>query len=311
MSEEKVYTPTVIEDQALPNSTDSALLTEGGSTASDTLTPKTVKDTPLPRKVIAHETIGSSLNTLSRKILGAFEFVQQGAIQIGKFILGQSGDIRITSSGITARDQSGNTTFALDGDTGNAVFKGSVQSGSLITGDVAIESGGQVSIGGSAILDEYGIVSDSITDSSEASANAINQSITSIYTTFTEFTNSEITITLPRATNMLFIAQFNWYVTRNTGSGNMGAASYFDIFIDDTIQIGRFADIRATNAYYNDTTKDQVGPIDNATHDSIFQIYRVPAGTHTVSIKGAMTILAGDPKILIRDYNLTAIKIGS
>ena len=78
--------------------------------------------------------IGSSLNTRSRKILAEFEFTQSGALQIGKYTEGVTGDIRISPNGIVGRDSSGLTTFAIDATTGDVVFKGSVQAGSVITG---------------------------------------------------------------------------------------------------------------------------------------------------------------------------------
>lgn len=49
-----------------------------------------------------------------------------------------SGDIKISPSGIVARNTSGLTTFAIDGETGNATFAGELQSGSLITGQITV-----------------------------------------------------------------------------------------------------------------------------------------------------------------------------
>lgn len=134
--DDKVYKPTEIADQPLPQETNAPFGESSGT--KDIVTPNETQDQPLPRKVIAQETISSRLNTLSGKILGAFEFVQHGAIQIGKFVTGVSGDIRITPNGITARDLSGNTTFALNGEDGSAVFSGEIRSGSLVSGQVAV-----------------------------------------------------------------------------------------------------------------------------------------------------------------------------
>ena len=92
----------------------------------------------MPTRRVAHEVIGSALNTKSRKILAVFEFTESGALQIGKYENGVSGDLRITPNGITARDLAGITTFSLDGTTGDAVFKGTIQSESLIAGLVAV-----------------------------------------------------------------------------------------------------------------------------------------------------------------------------
>ena len=100
--------------------------------------PSTIKPSKFPVRTTAHELLSSSLNTKSRKILAEFEFTPMGAIQIGKYENGVSGDLRITPSGITARDSAGLTTFSIDGTTGDAVFKGSIQAGSLITGIVSV-----------------------------------------------------------------------------------------------------------------------------------------------------------------------------
>jgi hypothetical protein len=139
MADEKVYHAEEILDQPFPQEGDEATYgTSGGSTASDTKTPATIQNKVIPRRRIAQELIGSALNTKSRKILLEFQFTPSGALQIGKYENGVSGDIRISPNGITARDLAGLITFALDATTGDAVFKGSVQAGSVITGAVAV-----------------------------------------------------------------------------------------------------------------------------------------------------------------------------
>lgn len=137
MTEEKVYKPEVIEENPFPHSEVGDFHTSQ-STTNETYSPQKIKQQPLPSKKIAHETIGSALNTKAKKILGAFEFIQQGAIQIGKYLQGISGDIRLTPNGITARNKSGNTTFNLDGETGDATFAGTIQTGAVIAGKVVV-----------------------------------------------------------------------------------------------------------------------------------------------------------------------------
>ena len=138
MAEEKVYTP----DWSLPDTPfpmeGEADLSASQKTRGETYGPKTIKDQGFPTKRVAVELIGLALNTKSRKILAEFEFTEHGAIQIGKYTHGVSGDLRITPNGITARDKAGITTFAIDGATGNAVFKGTVQAGTLISGVVVV-----------------------------------------------------------------------------------------------------------------------------------------------------------------------------
>jgi len=137
MADDKVYTPEVVADVGFPTSEtiDSSV---SQTTGNDTYSPQTTKATSFPKKIIAQETIGSALNTKSRKILADFEFTETGAISIGKYTNGVSGDIRISPNGITARDSAGLTTFAIDGDTGNATFKGTIQAETVIGGAVVV-----------------------------------------------------------------------------------------------------------------------------------------------------------------------------
>lgn len=141
---DKVYYPEVIETYALPETiapTDSASgsSSSGGQT---NLTPSVQVDKSFPEKDVARETISSALNTKTKKILGDFSFGQVGAISIGVYENGVSGDIRITPNGITARNVNGTTTFSIDGSDGSAVFLGTVTAGSLVTGSVTVQGQG-------------------------------------------------------------------------------------------------------------------------------------------------------------------------
>jgi len=140
MAEDKVYKPVEIEDSTLPGELESNVSSSQSSSGGVYSAGKT-EDSGFPTKRVAVELLSSSLNTKSKKILAEFEFTESGALQIGKYDNGVSGDLRITPGGITARDQSGITTFAIDGETGSAVFKGTVQAGTLIGGKVAVGDG--------------------------------------------------------------------------------------------------------------------------------------------------------------------------
>jgi len=139
--EDKVYYPEVIETYALPETVESE---EAGSTnyvGKTNLTPNVKVTEKFPVKNIAREVIGVALDTKKKIILGEFIFGQVGAIAIGVYENGVSGDIRITPNGLVARDINGNTTMSLDGTTGDAVFKGSITAGSLITGAIDLGNG--------------------------------------------------------------------------------------------------------------------------------------------------------------------------
>ena len=76
--------------------------------------------------IITSAALNSKLDTAAGTILGQFALTGSGALQIGTYTNGSSGDIRITPNGITARNSSGATTFSLDGTTGAAIFKGDI-----------------------------------------------------------------------------------------------------------------------------------------------------------------------------------------
>ena len=134
---EEVYTNEVIVDNPFPGEPEPAIL-PGQPNPAGTFTATTTKEKTFPKKRTAVELLSTALNTRSKKILQEFELAQSGGLKIGDFKEGISGDLRLTPNGLTARDIAGLTTFAIDGSDGSAVFKGSIQSGSLITGQVVV-----------------------------------------------------------------------------------------------------------------------------------------------------------------------------
>src|SRR3990167_4216235 len=144
MDEEKVFTHEVIQETPFPGEPE-VIAPMAQPNPIGTFTPSTVKEKSLPKKRTAVELLSTALNTRSRKILEEFELQQSGGLKIGDFKEGISGDLRITPNGLTARDIAGLTTFAIDGTTGDAVFKGTIKSGSVITGSLI---SGDISLGG-------------------------------------------------------------------------------------------------------------------------------------------------------------------
>jgi len=138
MADEKVYTQPTIDDSPFPNQTGEEITGESSSSSKDTYSSDVMADKAPPKKRIAVEVIGTALNTQARKIIDVFEFIKQGAIQIGEYVSGISGDIRISPSGIVARNSAGNITFTLDGELGSAVFSGEIRSGTIVTGSVVV-----------------------------------------------------------------------------------------------------------------------------------------------------------------------------
>lgn len=136
--DEKIYHNETIEDQPMPGEGIEAVKEGSGEAGEKIYRNQTIPDRTFPEKKVAVELIGAALNTKSRKILAEFEFTPSGALQIGKYEAGTSGDIRISPSGIVARNTTGAITFTLDGETGDAVFMGKIQTGTLISGLVIV-----------------------------------------------------------------------------------------------------------------------------------------------------------------------------
>ncbi len=139
----KIYYPKVIQETPFPGDRPTDLFYDNEpkkrtKDEQEVFIQKEIKELGFPKRVVAVETIGSSLNTRARKILGEFQFTQQGALQIGKYEQGISGDIRWSPTGMIARNAQGETTIGIDADTGDVTIKGRMQSGSLISGNITV-----------------------------------------------------------------------------------------------------------------------------------------------------------------------------
>jgi len=177
---DKVYEPDTIQDSPFPKEGQESL-----SVDVNTNEPATIKDNPLPTRIVAVDLIGPTLNTQSRKIISEFQFTPSGAIQIGKYDPGVNGDIRISPTGIVARNKDGVSTVTIDGETGDATFKGTI-----LAGDVTV-------------VDDGGLVSLSAFDSgSSYTAPEVDISTANI-TTYDDIDDSVLTFELARETRVL------------------------------------------------------------------------------------------------------------
>lgn len=75
---------------------------------------------------LVKDVINDRLDTSAKNILDEFTFGVSGALQIGTYINGVSGDIRISPRGIVARDETGANTLTIDGTTGNVTMVGTI-----------------------------------------------------------------------------------------------------------------------------------------------------------------------------------------
>jgi len=80
--------------------------------------------------------VDDTLSTASKTILDEFTFGVSGALQIGTYSNGVSGDIRISPNGILGRNSAGDTTFSIDGTTGDATFGGTLVAASGTFGTI-------------------------------------------------------------------------------------------------------------------------------------------------------------------------------
>jgi len=136
MSELKTYYPNTIEDQPLSVSSEDSPIAVGSQAGggNTVVAPASILATAIPTRGVARELLSLSLDTMARTILGNFTFGQVGAIQIGEYVSGTSGDIKISPNGLVGRNSAGTTTFSIDGTTGNATFLGTISAGSVVVG---------------------------------------------------------------------------------------------------------------------------------------------------------------------------------
>ena len=137
MPEEKTFSQEIVPDSPFPGEPQLGILPSQPNPAG-TFAPTVSKEKTFPVKRTAVELLSTALNTKSRKILEEFELQQSGGFQIGDFKQGISGDMRLTPNGQTARNKSGITTFAIDGETGGAIFAGEIRAGSTIVADTIV-----------------------------------------------------------------------------------------------------------------------------------------------------------------------------
>ena len=90
----------------------------------------------------------SAISTATSTIITPFTFGISGALQIGSYVNGTSGDLRISPSGILARNSSGSTTFSINGTTGVATITGLVVGTNVAIGTAAATADMTTIVGG-------------------------------------------------------------------------------------------------------------------------------------------------------------------
>jgi len=95
-----------------------------------------------------------AISTASGTILGEFNFTGSGALQIGTYEYNVTGDLKLSPTGILARDKLGATTFSINGETGVAVLNGLVVGTNVGLG-TAQDSAGVTTIVGNVVTTGY------------------------------------------------------------------------------------------------------------------------------------------------------------
>jgi len=304
---DKVYYPETIEANLLPveeevtfvgESQPSSLAKQNGD---KTYSPQVYKGDLPPAKIIPADVIGMAFNTQSKKILGNFTFGALGAIQVGTYESGVSGDIKISPSGILARNDAGATTFSLDGDTGDASFLGTITAGSVISAEMSanlITAGKLESSDGNTffdldnnliqiqdendvtILDAKGLVS-SANFTSDSVENATGRTYSNS-ATYEDIANTSITtVSLVRATEVLIIYTVN--VIEFPLNGNTTFAGKVTLRIDSTDQTNNNFELQLTSQSPIADTSPWGGPL------TASGIVTLATGTHTLKLR-AQTI---------------------
>lgn len=96
----------------------------------------------------------AAIDTANAQILSDFTFGASGAIQIGEYESGVTGDIKISPTGILGRDKDNNTTFSLNATTGVAILNGLVVGTNVGIG-TAEDSDGVTTIIGNIVTTGY------------------------------------------------------------------------------------------------------------------------------------------------------------
>lgn len=75
---------------------------------------------------LVKDIINTKIDSAAKTILDSFTFGVSGALQIGTYVNGVTGDLKISPNGIIARNSAGASTLAVDGTTGNVTMIGTI-----------------------------------------------------------------------------------------------------------------------------------------------------------------------------------------
>lgn len=274
----KVYAPATLTDEPFPtNPADDPTTVIGSAPATiGQTTPAnntTIPSQPMPIPQVAQQLISTKLNTITQKIIGQFQFTPSGSIKIGDYTQGGMGEIDISPNGIAAINEDGVDTFTLDGDTGEATFRGTVEAADFV------------------IADAMGLVSlNNFSTEGEATAG-INQHFTT--SSLVDVTGSAIQFTLNRQSIVFLISYCTAFLIESAGNTADGQA----VFNLD----GKIYQAFQLNA-----------GVDQLQSFSCFYPLILDAGIHNLKLQADLiTIHAGSPSMVLYDFRLDYLALGS
>lgn len=277
--DDKVYVQEIVNETPFPG--DSLILPQSPTPngQSGNYTPSKVTDRLFPIKRTSVELLSQALNTRSKKVLQEFELQDSGGFRIGKFREGISGDVSLTPNGLVARNLAGLTTFVLDGDTGDATFKGTVQAEDFV------------------IADENGLVSASVFQSDSYR----DDDVVTINLTFsgTLVAGSELSFTLVRPAKVLITFFANVTI------------DIIDSLQNYYIKVGASIDNSnpfAVGADYAQFETEGIGTGVMGSCLSFAKTYLLDAGQHTISMKWAAL---SDTNVHLNSRGLDYCMLGS
>lgn len=269
--------PQEIPDQSIPLIDGSTVATTGNTTTpvlsdSGAQTPTTNLDQKFPPLIIAHETISQSLNTETKRILSDYTFESLGAFSVYSKAHPLA-HISISGDGIAAVDANGNPTFTLDGETGDATFRGTVEAG------------------GFTIADTNGIRSLGNFSSSGTVNAGLNQVISGA--TEVDITGSDYNITpINNNTLILFLFSVDVHLTEsvgNTANGNI------------KLYIGSSA---VAQVVFNH------GAVFTITLTG-YHLAALSAAVHAIKLTGVLTGITGSPSMTVVGFKNSFLQLGS
>lgn len=295
----KVYEPEVSNETPFPQG-DQQESSVTQPTSGSITSPLTTQPQSFPQKKVSTELLSTALNTKSKKIQQGFQFTKQGAIQVGEYQNGVSGDVKISPAGVVARDQSGNTTFALDGETGDAVFSGDVRAGTFTSDNFKVDREGNA-------------IANSIKISSGSSSNSIGAGQTFTSGTEVDVTGSSKTFVITRPTVILILMDALTNMFRTSGSADWSGNGIIRLIVDGSefFDGGTKVARSVTNGYGfgADTSNNRdLGGYGTASFHTLFTIQ---PGTHTIKLTGACDQTVGVSSMTIYFVSFSYLTLGN